>query len=320
MNIMPPTRTIAPDSDLKNMPFQQGTIDVARLPNWNYSTGTPWSRDNIPAISRGLFASPTWQNLCGTSVIFHPEDLSMTYLNPFAYAGTVITQRAFFTISDYYATQDNYAFVFNKYPYQPVFPTPDGTTTKPWPGTNTPGAGQLSLSGLYNYAFTWTNPTWVPIVAAPFFDTTGWAKGITPPTQETTSLKRNYTVASAISLNAFVASFNRIILDVGVSLPTNPSKLTTAIPVGTSSISVRIGNCASLTVGNTITIQADKPISPGSVQRGWKVERFNITYGRGLIYLTSIAIMDSSDAFFIVIDGYNNLSSLTFSRSATSPA
>jgi len=297
MNIMA-TRTIAPDNNLKNMPFQQGTRDVARLPNWDYSTGTPWSRNNIPAITRNdwLSIGSGWLPR-RRSAKFYINNYSMTYEEN----GTVPT--VFFTPTDWVRTYDGWVASF-----VPPSNLPTGSQNYPWPGFITQGAGLLSVSPIYNYQFDWSNTGYVPILVAPHIDTTGWGRPIPAPTQYS-SPNNNYFLSSATGLNSYIATWQRELMNFTTDLPLG-TVVNKTVGRQSSYITIRMFECAGMTSGTGLLITAPIPINQSDVAfYGTNVYLAPVFY-QGSLIITSTQVVQPTDQVFIVIrnTGYQRLS------------
>jgi hypothetical protein len=302
------TRTIAPDNNLKNMPFQQADNLVLSLPTWDYSTGTPWSRDNIPAITRNdwLSIGSGWLPRRG-SAKFYINNYMMTYED----GSPLRAVPVFFTPTDWVRTYNGWVASFT-----PLSNLPTGTQNHPWPGFITQGAGLLSVSPIYNYQFDWANTGYVPIIVAPHIDTTGWGRPIPAPTQYS-SPNNNYMLASATSFNSYIATWQRELMNFTTDLPFG-TVVNKTVGRQSSFITIRMFECAGMTSGIGLWISAPIPINQSDVAFYGNNPYIQPYYYNGTIIIKSDQVINPTDQVFIVIrnTGYERLS---FRRAANPP-
>lgn len=309
MNIMA-TRTIAPDYNLSNMPFQQASRAVARLPNWNYSTGTPWDRDNQPAIPWSDWTSGgTPWILRRLTVEFNINNFEMTYED----GGRSVP--VFFTPANWVITYVGWIYSFRQ-----LSNAPTGGTNHPWPGTSTFGAGLLTVSPAYNYQLDWTNSGsgYVPILVAPYIDTTGWGRPI-PVATAPAPPANNYTTASATSLNSYIATWERGNLNATLEFPLPSTVVNKTIARQSSFYTIRIVECAGLTSGTGLVISAPIRINQSDVV-GYYANNVYLSpyFYKGTVIITSTQAVNPTDQVFIVLRN-SAYERLTFRKAPNPP-
>lgn len=274
---------IAPDYLLKPDPSNNPSEDIPRLPDWDY-TAEGWERPNDNPIGGTSFF------LLNKDFRFDPTNYTLTYFNNI---GQSYTTR-YYTPTNYKLEWD--AYIIATTPTPPL--TPNGLITRPFPGL-----GTMTVSGAYNYSFTFSgNPTTCAVLVAPMTDTTGWGRPIPAPTQVAPP-NNNYVEQTGAWLRAYWTGILRRSYDFAVQFPTFAQEYDIELDQNTTAVSITMTNCAGLNSGNAIFISADIPLTAQNT----KVFANNLYLvpvyrPNGELYITCNHATSSADTFIVIFE------------------
>ena len=217
---------IAPDYLLKPDPSNNPSEDIPRLPDWDYSIGTPWSRPNDNAKLTAYFTA-------NRDFRFDADDLTLTSYN----VASAKYETFYFTLANYRATWLLYLLATT--PTPPL--GPNGDITRPWPSL-----GTMPVSGAYNYSFTFNggNPSTATILVASMTDTTGWGRPIPAPTQIPPPYN-NYVEQTGAWLRAYWTGILRRTYNFATQFPTFSVEYDIELDQNTTAVSLTMTNLSN---------------------------------------------------------------------------
>jgi hypothetical protein len=276
---------IAPDYLLKQDPSNNPSEDIPRLPNWDYETNPHGP------LPRSDTAINNWRS----GAIYQFDNINKTLARTEDDRG-IRTDYFYLTDQAFATTVKNYITYKANNPPPPDLP--DGSVSRPFPGL-----GTMSVSGAYNYSFTFSgSPTTCAVLVAPMTDTTGWSRPIPAPTQ-VASPNNNYVAQTGAWLRAYWTGILRRTYNFATQFPTFAQEYDIELDQNTTAVSLTMTNCAGLNSGNAIFISADIPLTAQNT----KVFANN-TYllpvyrPNGELYITCNHATSSADTFIVIFE------------------